>query len=348
MARKRTRTRDERTDIVRGLLLLAVGAGLLAGVDNLPAMLRPAPWGGFGAGDLIIGAFPVVTGVAIAMRTSGKTTWQRLARRLAVLIGAGLVTSLAVHGLPLVWTGPLQQLAIASVVVAMLANVRRARRLAAAVALLAGHAWLLYASPLEGAGTLRPTLNAAATLDQAALGSHALHPTDPFGLGSLPIVVVLAIAGFELGSWLRARPPGPATAAALLVQAAWLTIGGLGGALLVPINRSLATVTWALLAAAATLALLGLAHVALALRAGRALAPVARVGQHGLVVAVGLHVIGGTIVGDGAAGPWRGLRDGLLEPLAGTAWVWIYVAGGAISAILLARALDRRNWRLTA
>ena len=34
--------------------------------------------------------------------------------------------------------------------------------------------------------------------------------------------------------------------------------------------------------------------------------------------------------------------------LAGTAWVWIYVAVGAVGAILLARALDRRNWRLTA
>lgn len=347
MARKRTRTRDERTDIVRGLLLLAVGAGVLAGVGNLPAALRPAPWNGFGAADLVVGAFPVVAGVAIAMRT-GATTWPRLGRRLVILVGAGLLTSLAVHGLPLVWTGPLQQLAIASVLVAILAGVRRSRRLLAGAALLGSHAWLLFASPLAGAGTFRPSVNAAATLDQSVLGTHALLPTDPFGLASLPIVIVLAIAGFELGAWLRGRPTGPATAAALLVQSAWLAVGGLGGSLLVPINRSLATVTWALIAAAATLALMGLVHLALTLRGAKLLAPVATVGQHGLIVAVGLHVTGGILVGDGTGGPWRGLRDGLLEPLAGTGWVWIYVAGGAVGAVLLARALDRRNWRFTA
>lgn len=348
MARRRTRSRDERTDIVRGLLLLAVGAGVLAGVDNLPGLLRPAAWDGFGAADLVIGAFPMVAGVAIAMRTTRKTTWQRLTRRLAILLAAGLLSSLAIHGLPLVWTGPLQQLAIASVVVAILAGASRSRRLLTGALLLAGHAWMLLASPLEGAGTLRPTVNAAATLDQAVLGSHALHPVDAFGLATLPMVVALAIAGHELGAWLRGRPHGPATAAALLVQSAWLAVGGLGGALLVPINRSLGTVTWALLAAATTVALMGIVHIALTLRAGRFLAPVATVGQHGLAVVVGLHVVSGVFVRDGTGGPWRGLRDGLLEPLAGAGWVWIYVAGGAVGALLVARALDRRNWRLTA
>ncbi|HEX9765812.1 MAG TPA: hypothetical protein VGA36_03550 [Nitriliruptorales bacterium] len=348
MARSRTRrTRDDRTDVVRGLLLVAVGAGVLAGLDNLPSTLGPASWEGFGLADLVAGAFPVVVGVAIGWR-SRTPELKRLARRVAVLGGAGLLVGLVVHGLPMVWTGPLQQLAVASAVVAVVANRPIGARIGIGLALIAGSAWLLWASPLAGAGSLRPSLNAAASLDQLVLGVHSLRPSDPWGIATLPVMIVLVLAGNELGRWLRTRPDGPATAAALLVLSAWLVVGGLGGTLLVPVNRTLATPTWATLSLAFTFGLYGIVHAALHMGARRLLAPVARAGRHGLLVIVALSVVGAVVVGDGSAGPWRGLRDGLLEPLAGDAWIWVYVGAGALSALALARALDRRNWRLTA
>lgn len=346
MARRR-RARDTRTDIVRGLLLVAVGAGVLGGVDNLPPGLGLAEWEGFGLADLVAGAFPVVAGVAIALR-GGRPTPRRLSRRLAILGTAGILVSLATHGLPLVWSGPLQQLALASLLVAVLAQRPVRTRIIAMVGLVAGSAWMLWASPLAGAGSLRPSVNAAAALDQLVLGDGAVQPNDPWGVATLPMVIALVLAGHELGRWLRSRTDGPATAAALLVQAGWLAVGGLGGALVVPINRTLATPTWALLSLSFTVGMLGVVHVLLRIGAQRALLPVARVGRHGLPVIAVLSVAGALVVGDGTGGPWRGLRDGLIQPLAGDAWVWVYVALGALSAMTLATALERRNWRLTA
>ncbi|MDX1510800.1 MAG: hypothetical protein R3249_05605 [Nitriliruptorales bacterium] len=346
MARSR-RTRDVRTDVVRGLLLVSVGAGILAGVNNLPSPLAPAAWDGFGLADLMAGGFPIVAGLAIAWRPRSQTP-KRLARRLVILMAAGLGASLAVHGLPLVLTGPLQQLAVATVAVGLLSRQPQRRRLLTGLGLLAVHAWVLWASPLAGSGSLQPGHNAAATLDQLVLGSGGLEPNDPWGVATLPMMIVLVLVGHELGQWLRSRPDGPATAAALFVQSAWLVVAGLGSAVFVPVNRTLATPGWALLSAALVFGVFGAVHLLLHLRAGAVLSGPALVGRHGLPVIVTLTVVGTLVVGDGSGGPWRGLRDGLLQPLAGEHWVWIYVALGALTAVVIARTIDRRNWRLSA
>ena len=346
MARSR-RTRDLRTDVVRGLLLVGVGAGMLAGVDNLPTALAPAAWDGFGLADLIAGAFPIVAGVAIAWRPHSQAP-KRLARRLVVLVGAGLAVSLAVHGLPLILTGPLQQLAVASVAVGLLSALPRRRRLLMGLGLLAAQAWVLWGSPLAGAGSLAPTDNAAATLDQLVLGTGSLGSNDPWGVATLPMMIVLVLVGHELGLWLRARPDGPATAAALFVQSAWLVVAGLGSAVFAPVNRTLATPGWALLSASLVFGVFGVVHLLLHLGADTLLSGPALVGRHGLPVIVSVTLVGALVVGDGSDGPWRGLRDGLLQPLAGDHWVWIYVALGALTAVVVARAVDRRNWQLSA
>jgi predicted acyltransferase len=234
-------------------------------------LLRHAPWDGLQPADVIFPAFLVIAGVAIPLsfaplRTRGaarQALRARIWRRTRVIFGLGLL----LNALP--WfdwdvlriPGVLQRIALcygAAGLIALYLDVRRQALVAAA--LLVGYGALLVILPPPGqaAGVLQPGADLGAYLDRALMHDHLLDVTwDPEGLLSTLPAIATTLCGVLAGDWLL-RAPTPARRLGGLLAGGTAALAG--GVLLshwLPINKSLWSSSFALVAAGC--ALLGFA-----------------------------------------------------------------------------------------
>ena len=234
-------------------------------------LLRHAPWNGLQPADVIFPAFLVIAGVAIPLsfaplRTRGAarhTLRARIWRRTRVIFGLGLL----LNALPWFdWNvlripGVLQRIALcygAAGLIALYLDVRRQALVAAA--LLVGYGALLVILPPPGqaAVVLQPGADLGAYLDRALMHDHLLDVTwDPEGLLSTLPAIATTLCGVLAGDWLL-RAPTPARRLGGLLTGGTAALAG--GVLLshwLPINKSLWSSSFALVAAGC--ALLGFA-----------------------------------------------------------------------------------------
>lgn len=212
------------------------GSRALALVAAVVVLVAPAPLPGWLVGGdhavaaLLPSVFAAIAGVAVAHQAAshagaGAGWWGwRLARRVLVLVGAGLLLQLLVR-LPsptsaldgLLLTGDLARIGIATALALLLVRLPVSTRVLLAVVLVAGHALLVLAgSPPAADG------GALAGWDARLLAGRARTPVDPDGLTAVAPTLALVLVGSVLGGWLRQRPRGRSTVALLLAAAAGL------------------------------------------------------------------------------------------------------------------------------
>jgi predicted acyltransferase len=359
--------RSATLDVLRGVGVVGTVV-LLAGTPPavLPDALAPASWHGYRLGDLVLPLFLVVAGASLALAHAGRTgasAWRwraRLARRTVVLLALGLALSWLADPIlaELRWTGPLQRVALASLLGWGLTRLPRWWQVAAVGAVLAGWWWVLLRAPVPGPAGDRfaPDGNLARWVDRSLLGpEHVAAPTDPLGLAATLPAALLVVAGVRLGVWLRGRPPGPATAAALAVAGGWLVVLGVVWAQVTPLNPTLMTPSYVLFATGAVLVATAVAHLAAeVLPAGRAVAPlVAPLGVLGrnplvaYVLAAGLVAVAARPGADNTSA-WGRLVEEFAAPVFGD------LGAVVLAAVLLALVtwvvtrLDRRGRHLRA
>lgn len=262
-------------DLLRGLaiagMILVNNPGSWAHV--YPPLLH-AEWHGFTPTDLVFPLFLFVVGGAMAFSLgrvaetgrAGRSVYLKLAKRVALLFGLGLMLNAstllmatAFEGAPLAWEkwrflGVLQRIALAyglsSLVVLNLS--RRWQAIATAASWL-GYWALLTTTPLTAEGSI------VGAVDRALLGSSHLYlggPFDPEGLLSTIPAVGSVMAGYWAVQWLKTQP--------IRGRTAWQLVGAGVGAialgrlweLALPLNKQLWTSSYALYAAGWSIVLL--------------------------------------------------------------------------------------------
>jgi predicted acyltransferase len=227
--------------------------------------LQHASWNGCTPADLVFPAFLVIMGLAMpfafARRHAAGSRARRgvhthIVTRTATLLALGLLLNVvaAWSNLDAVrFPGVLQRIAIVYAVTALLVlHTSVAVQAIVAVGLGAAHWALLTLVPFGGhpAGTLTPTVNLASTIDRFVFGAHMLTPTlDPEGLLGTLTSIATALAGALAGRWFRAlerpRPRFSGLAAAGFAS----ILLGLVWARSWPLNKSLWTGSYVLVAA---------------------------------------------------------------------------------------------------
>lgn len=270
--RSTSRGRLPELDAARGVALALVALVLLVPVDvDTPAWLGPSPWHGLRVADALPAILTCVAGAAMGLqlrahrRRPVRWWWGRTARRVAVLVGVGLLLAWATGPAPSLppdltdvrLTGHLSRLAIGGALALPLLRRPRAVGVAVAVALVVAHgAWLLLA------GDLSPQAAAPSGLDVGLLGpSRAVGPVDGSGLAALPPTVALLVAGAWLGDWVGARARGAATAGILALAALWGVVGLVVTSQVVPVNATLWTFPTLVAGVTATLLLVAGGHL---------------------------------------------------------------------------------------
>jgi hypothetical protein len=268
------------------LVAVALGvAGLLA-----PDQLGPTTWRGLTVTDLVPGAFLVIAGAATGWRHDEDRAWtpRRRVRRAAVLVACGLLVAAARAGGDVGGLVPeeLLRLAVATGIAAS-----AVRWLPGWVLGPATVGLLLAPATLAGGGVLGRGLRAldleAGWRTETLLGL----PTDGVPAVSLAGAVGLVLVGHAGGTWIRRRPPGPASGVAVLTVGVWCAVGAVIVAQLRAPVPALLDLPVALGATALACLLVGLGHLAVQLTGG---AP--------LLVAVGRTAIVPTTVGAGVLG----------------------------------------------
>lgn len=236
--------------------------------------LRHAPWHGFHAEDLIFPLFLFISGVTVPFslvraRERGQSVpalLGRILRRAALLVLLGLVVEgvLRLRFADQRWCSVLGRIGLAWAGAAGLALAFRPRGLAICAATLLLGYWALMAwvpVPGFGPGVLTPEGNLAGYLDRLILpGKLLLGVHDPEGLLATLPAVATALLGVLTGHHLRAtradsrRSLGLALAGAALLAAGWLWHP------LFPVNKSLWTSSFVLVAGGWSLLLLALFH----------------------------------------------------------------------------------------
>ncbi|MGE0361934.1 MAG: acyltransferase family protein [Vicinamibacterales bacterium] len=361
-------------DVFRGLTM----AGMV--VVNNPgdwgavyAPLRHADWHGWTPTDLVFPWFLVIMGASLTLGRADRGTWADIVRRSATIAGLGLFMSGFPYFNPARWRipGVLMRIALCYLSAAAIwravhgADAREAtRRLAGvAAASLLGY-WgvlVLVAPPGGAAGDLAPGRGLGAWLDRAVLGGHLYRPDwDPEGLLSTWPAVASTLLGAIAG--LRIRTAKPAGAAPALVGGgAALLMLGLAWGIVLPINKSLWTSSYAVFTAGSAWIVLGLLHRALdggraSARAIRCSEPLVALGRNALLLFVLSGLVARTLlvvtVGDGAGGS---------QPL--QAWLYrtwfaplappplaslLYAVTCLLLLYTLLAGLHRRRWYWTA
>jgi predicted acyltransferase len=250
-------------DVFRGLTM----AGMV--IVNNPgdwntvyAPLLHAEWHGWTPTDLIFPWFLVIMGTAMALAGRERAAWSAVLRRTAVIAGLGLFMAGFPYLDPARWRipGVLMRIALcylgATLAWRLVATrgdaLATMRRLAVVVAALLAGYWLLLttvAPPGGVAGDLTPAGNLGAWLDRSLLAGHLWRPDwDPEGLlGTLP-AIGSTLLGSIAGLWLQIRRP-KSGARTLGAAGAALAAAGLVWGMSFPINKSLWTSSYVLLAA---------------------------------------------------------------------------------------------------
>jgi predicted acyltransferase len=346
--RRRTPRRSATLDTARGVLLLAVVGLGAAPTAWLPSLLRPVGGDGFGLLDLAPAAFAVLAGVALDhqlhahRRASGRWWAGRLIRRVVVLIAAGLLVAWLARRDPaaLRWTSPWARIGLATTLAWFLLRDLSRR---AQVVLVA--AWVVTAGLLawRGDGLL-------VGADARLLPGRALAPIDPDGLLGVLATTVLVVVGAWLGSWLRARPPGPATALAFGLTAGYVGAAGVVWAQLSPVNAATWTGPTLLLGTSAGLLLLALGHLlAEVLSVTERVRWITAAGAVALPVGLSAVVTGHVAGVGGTDGAWAWATGDVVLPVLGRGWGTLAVV--VVTAAVAARgaaALVDRGWILRA
>lgn len=363
---KRTPALPERLvslDLVRGLAVVA-SALVMAAVApaEVPPWARPSVWHGYTLADLVLPLFLLTAGASLAHAEVGHARlapWRRglrVLRRVVVLVALGLgLAWLADPDLDtLRWTGLLQRVALATLLAWAVSLASRRVQVASIVVVLAGWVYALerVAVPGVGAPTIGPEANLARWVDLQVLGpTHVTSPTDPLGLVTTLPAAVIVLAGILTGRWLRDRPTGPATGAALAVAGAWLAILSIALAQVHPLNATLWTTPYVLFAVGATLALLAFTYLLTeVLSVGRLLWPLRTLGANPLIA---YAVVAAPIAALSRPGPagvrgWDRAVEGFFGPLFG-AWSGVVIGLGLVAvALWVTRRLDARGWTLRA
>ncbi|NAZ86045.1 heparan-alpha-glucosaminide N-acetyltransferase domain-containing protein [Kineococcus indalonis] len=306
-------------DAVRGAMLVVSVA-----VDSLlsaPAWFGHAPWAGVHPSDLVFPVFVTLTGCGLGFAMHRRTRVRPLARRVLVLLAAGLLYEALTSGRwdPATWraTGVLQLYALVVAAVALGHLLTRTWRgwLVLTAALAAAHTALLaaWAGTCPG-GALTRACNPSLALDVGLLGPHAYAGGalghDPEGLVAALGALVSAGAGATVGHLLlsvrdapRGRRAGPRAAVlpVLAVAAVLAALGALAAAVPaaagvgVPALKRLWSAPFALPVAAAVACALLLGHLLLdrpgtGAAARAAARPLVALGRNSLLVYFGSHV----------------------------------------------------------
>jgi predicted acyltransferase len=281
MSRSATATRRWRSlDVFRGLTVLGmilVNAADLGG-DAYP-WLRHAEWDGLTLADLVFPSFLFIVGAALGLATANSPssdaaprTPQRLGailRRASILFALGFASNVAhARGFSDVRImGVLQRIGLCYGLAAIvLLYVPRALQPWLASVILLGYAALLaYVSvPDDGLAGSELGSSLPGYIDRRLLGeSHLLSAApyearlDPEGLlSTLPAIVNVLIGAF-CGRWLVEQPLASRTTRLLCAAGLASIATGLGFSVVLPINKTLWTSSFALVSSG--LAALGLA-----------------------------------------------------------------------------------------
>jgi predicted acyltransferase len=241
--------------------------------DAVYPPLRHAAWHGWTPTDLIFPFFLFVVGVAVTLALGRRRDTGLGPRQLVTKVvgrsAAIFLIGLALAGFPrydlatIRIPGVLQRIAVCYLVTALLFLTTRPRTQATlAAVLLLGYWALLTWVPVPGfgAGDLGPEGNLGAWLDRHLLGRHiwrAGRVYDPEGLLSTLPAIATTLFGALTGHWLRASVPARVKTAGMLGAGGAGVALGLAWGLVLPINKSLWTSSYAVLTAG--MALIGLA-----------------------------------------------------------------------------------------
>lgn len=233
---------------------------------HLYAPLDHAEWHGWTFTDWIFPFFLFICGVAMSLSTQRALVagmpasalllplWRRAA--LIVLIGLTLNFIPYFNLATLRYPGVLQRIGLCVFLAAPLVLFGRARAQAlGALALLALYAVLMLAVPVPdangvvGTGVLQPGRDTGAFVDRWLMSGHLWVKSkvwDPEGLLSTLPAVASLLAGSLTGRWLLGRAtPASKTVWLLLAGLLALWLGTLLDAVLMPINKSLWTPSYA-------------------------------------------------------------------------------------------------------
>ncbi|MBO0934758.1 acyltransferase family protein [Fibrella aquatilis] len=241
---------------------------------HIYAPLEHAPWNGWTPTDLIFPFFLFIVGVSITYALRGHQPLARnqfrstpgvkgkIIRRGLTLIALGLFLNLfprfdfANVRIP----GVLQRIGLVYIVCSLIWLRYTARQQAVLAALiLLGYYLIMTLIPVPGVGyaNLEPGTNIAAWLDVTLLTpAHLYRATriwDPEGILSTLPAVATGLLGMQAGWWLQDDPYGPTARKSykplfLFLSGAWIAGVGLLVDYVFPINKSLWTSSFVLLA----------------------------------------------------------------------------------------------------
>jgi predicted acyltransferase len=268
--------RVEALDAFRGL---AVASMILVNNpgswDHVFEPLQHAGWNDWTFADLIFPCFIFILGMAIPFAfgrfaaDGGRRSriHPRIWRRAAVLILLGLLLNLLGTSDPAAVRipGVLQRLGLVYAAAAMLTlYAGPPMRIAVATGVLLLHWALLVLTPFGGLPAMAPipAHNLATYLDARLFGRHMLTAAgDPEGLlGTLPAIAT-ALIGTLAGDWLRREQSRARTVIGLTVAGAGLVAGGIGWALVLPVNKPLWTGSFVLVAGGSSLVMFALCYL---------------------------------------------------------------------------------------
>ena len=305
-----------------------------------PPLLH-AQWHGCTPTDLVFPFFLFIVGVAITL-SSKSASPARIGSRAAKLVGLGLFLAGFPRFNPARWRlpGVLQRIGLCYLGAALLyrwslppadqpgriATTARRVGLAAATALVGYWAVLLAVPGATGQRyDLTPEGNVGAMLDRALMAGHLWKPAwDPEGLLSTVPALGTTLAGVLAGLWLKASRPGWPRAAGLAAGGAAAAAVGLAWNLVLPLNKSLWTSSYAIYTAGLGAIFLAACYVVVDLWGARRLAyPFVVLGTN----AIALFVLSGLLtkitlvarvtLADGSEVAWRTWAYGrFFEPLA--------------------------------
>ena len=233
--------------------------------------LAHAEWDGWTPADLICPFFLFIVGAAIPL--SGRSSrWTRIIRRGLLLVAAGLLLEGYPDFDPSSWRipGELQRIGICYLVAAAAyrATTGDARRrgailMSAAVFLSVGYWLVLQHVPVPGgvAGDLSPRGNLGAYVDRTLMGGHlARVGWDPDGLLATLSAVATTLFGVVCGLCLQSGEPARRKASQIAAAGAGGVVGGQLWGVVLPINKSLWSSSFAAFSAGAASLLLGICH----------------------------------------------------------------------------------------
>lgn len=327
--------------------------------------LLHAEWHGWTPTDLVFPFFLFIMGVAMAQAPPDRQRPLAIVGRGAILIGAGLFLAGFPWFNPARWRipGVLQRIGLCYIVAAGLwrlvavpgdrrATLTRVGGVAAA-ALLGYWALLALVAPPGGvAGDLTAEGNLGAWLDRAVFGTHTWKPQwDPEGLLSSLPAVGSTLMGVMAGLAIAARRP-VSSAPVLLAWGAGAAAAGQLWHLVLPINKSLWTSSYALFTAGLGAIALALLHAVL--DDGRSTPardrwsePLVAFGRNALLLFVGSGLMGRLLIvlKVGSLTLQRWIYETIFMPLAApkVASLTFALANLALWYVLLT-ALHRRRW----